>query len=92
MKQTWQQFWEFHLKHPIVYTLFEKFAFELINKGRTKLGSKMIIERIRWEMYTGSKDGKGFKINNNFTCYYSRLFAEKNPTFENYFVYKQIKK
>ena len=67
-----KRFKAFHEKYPQVYQLFEKFSIQLIEAGHKTLGSKMIIERIRWEYVTNSKDDEGFKINNNFTCYYSR--------------------
>ena len=43
------RFIKFNRDNPHVFDLYEKFAFELINKGYKRLGSKMIIERIRWE-------------------------------------------
>ena len=65
----YNKFLEFHREYPKVYELFEKFTLQLIYKGHTSLGAKMVIERIRWEMATdGSKDASGFKINNNFSC------------------------
>lgn len=88
---TYNKFLQFHQENPRVYELFEKFSIELIYKGLTKLGAKMIIERIRWEMVTGSKDQQGFKINNNYTCYYSRLFAKNKPQYAKYFDYREVK-
>lgn len=87
----YNKFLKFHHDNPRVYELFEKFSIELIYKGHVKLGAKMIIERIRWEMATGSKDDQGFKINNNYTCYYSRLFAQRKPQYAKYFDYREVK-
>jgi len=53
------KFLVFHSENPVVYRLFEKFALQLIDSGHDKLGAKMIIERIRWEMKTKSKDAAG---------------------------------
>lgn len=88
----YKHFLDFHIKFPQVYILFEKFALQLIAKGETKLGSKMIIERIRWEIKTNSKDNDGFKINNNFTAHYSRLFIKYNPLYKDYFEFREIKR
>lgn len=85
------KFLVFHSEHPQVYRLFEKFAKQLIENGFKKLGAKMIIERIRWEMSTKSKDAAGFKINNNYTCYYSRLFIKNNPEHSDKFEFREIK-
>ena len=42
------RFNDFNRKNPKVYELFKKFALEAIRNGHNKLGSKMIVERIRW--------------------------------------------
>ena len=91
-ESNYNRFLEFHAKYPKVYELFEKFTLQLIYNGHTRLGAKMIIERIRWEMATdGSKDAKGFKINNNYTCFYSRLFVRKNPKHSKIFEFREVK-
>lgn len=88
----YERFLRFHLKYPQVYRLFERFANQLLEKGHKTLGSKMIIERIRWEVATESMDDDGFKINNNYTCYYSRLFMDKNPMRKGCFETREIKR
>lgn len=88
----YEKFLRFHIKYPQVYRLFEKFAMQLISKGHKTLGSKMIIERIRWEVATESMDEDGFKINNNYTCYYSRLFMKNNPQYADCFETREIKR
>lgn len=88
----YSKFLVFHTQYPVVYRLFEQFSLELIGRGHKKLGSKMIIERIRWEIsLNGAKDGDGFKINNNYTCYYSRLFIRNNPQYRDYFEFREVK-
>ncbi len=86
------QFLSFHEKYPKVYDLYKAFCFQLINKAYTKIGSKMIIERIRWEIATGSKDDAGFKINNNYTAHYARLFVQEHPQYKDYFEFREIKR
>lgn len=87
----YDRFIEFHQQYPQVYLLYKKFALALINAGNTKLGSKMIIERIRWEYKTGSKDAEGFKINNNFTAHYARLFIKDHPQYKDFFEFRELK-
>lgn len=91
-RSNYKKFLDFHIQHPQVYILFEKFALQLIDVGHKKLGSKMIMERIRWEISTGSKDDDGFKINNNYTAHYSRLFAKNNPLYQDYFEFRTVRK
>ena len=88
----YKNFLHFHIKHPQVYLLFEKFAIQLIGSGKTKLGSKMIMERIRWEISTGAKDDDGFKINNNYTAYYSREFIKNHPEYTDHFEFREIRR
>jgi hypothetical protein len=88
-----QRFEEFHLTHPQVYLMFERFALALINKGHKKLGAKMIIERIRWEITFEQKpeDERGFKINNDFVAHYARMFIKNHPQYKDYFEFRIIK-
>jgi len=90
-KSIYDQFVRFHRQHPKVYELFKAFSLQLIKKGKTTLGAKMIIERIRWEMETGSHDEAGFKINNNYTAHYARLFMQEHKEYTGYFETREIK-
>lgn len=92
-RNNYVDFLDFHTKNPQVYLLFEKFALQLLNAGNEKLGAKMIMERIRWEISTGgAKDEHGFKINNNYTAYYSREFIKRNPKHKDCFEFRTIRK
>lgn len=86
-----EQFLNFHQQFPQVYVLFERFALRLLRMGHKKIGSKMIIERIRWEVATGSRDVDGFKINNNYTAYYARMFMDNNKEYKDCFETRTIK-
>lgn len=67
----------YHQSNPHIYEWFKRFAFEKIRRGSRRVGSKAIFERLRWEspaIATGE-----FKINNNFTAPYARLFMKEYP-------------
>lgn len=69
--------------NPQIWEYFKLFSLQMLNKGYKRIGSKMIFERIRWEtMITG--DGT-FKVNNNYTPYYSRKFELYYPEYEGVF-------
>lgn len=85
------RFVRFHQEYPKVYDLFKSFALQLIKKGHRKVGARMIIERIRWEFATGSKDDMGFKINNYFIAHYARLFLQENPQYKDYIETRSIR-
>ncbi len=81
-----EKFDEFHTLNPSVYTLFKKFAFEAIKAGRKRLSTKLIVERMRWEAYVDTAQTDEFKINNNHTAYYARLFMSDYPAYKDFFV------
>lgn len=90
-------FQKFHVEHPEVYEAFKKYAKDLI-KAQLKMGvpqiniktsSKLVINRIRWEMaevgqlvvdfnneHTKKMDYSDFKINDAFSSRYARLWCE----------------
>jgi hypothetical protein len=80
-------FLAYHKSNPEVWREFERFALEAANK-RKHYGAKSIMERVRWESEIAY--GKDFKANNNFTAYYSRIFAAKYPLFD-LFEFRKLK-
>lgn len=69
--------------NPQVWEYFKLFSLQMLNRGYKRIGSKMIFERIRWETMI-SGDGT-FKVNNNYTPYYSRKFEAEFPEHEGVF-------
>jgi hypothetical protein len=78
-----QAFQEYNEAHPEVYKTFEQMALALINKGVKHYGSKAIIEAIRY--HTSVSEGKEFKINNNITPLFARVFEDRNPQHKGFF-------
>lgn len=85
------RFKKFHEENPRLYMLFEMFALQLINSGHKRIGAKMIMERVRWEVWTGTKDDEGYKINNDFIAHYSRLFIKDHPKYQDVFETRILK-
>ena len=76
----------FNQKHPQVAKLFVRFALQAIGRGFCHYSAKSIFERIRWETDQADVDGKStFKLNNNYTCWYSRRFMEVYPQHAGFF-------
>lgn len=80
------KFEAFHAANPHVYSLFKRFAYEAFKAGATKISSKLIIERIRWETTISTTGagwhvaaGKKFLIDNRFTPWYARKFCTDFP-------------
>lgn len=85
-----ESFWLYHRQNPDVYKYFERFALHLLrDKKMKKIGAKMIMERVRWEVYIERRDE--YKINNNYTSQYARLFVRNHPEFYDRFEFRKIK-
>ncbi len=82
-------FSQYHSKNPQIYEEFKRFTFELINAGHRRLGSKQIVERIRWETMI-TTDGI-FKVNNNYTVDYAYLFEQDFPSYAGIFAHRSRK-
>ena len=77
---------KFSDKHPLVWDLFEKFAFDRINKGFKHYSNYAVFEQIRWHTDQADVDGKSeFKLNNNFPPFYARRFMKMYPEHEGFF-------
>ena len=50
-KTTREHFNEFHRKRPEIYDKFKRIAFDLLEKGSDRIGSKMIVEKIRYDSF-----------------------------------------
>lgn len=74
---------EYIKQNPKVWDYFQKFAFELINQGATRLGSKMLFERIRYEAKF-CKMGD-FKVNNDYSPEMARKFEKTFPQYKGIF-------
>lgn len=78
----------YHAENPQIYETFKAFAFQLIAAGVSKLSSYLIFERMRWETLVTGNDG--YKLNNNYRPYYSRLFMQDYPQYEGFFSIRSV--
>lgn len=81
---------EYIKQNPKVWDYFQKYAFELINQGATRLGAKMLFERIRYEA-TFQKMGD-FKVNNDYSPDMARKFEVVFPQYKGIFEKRICKK
>ena len=82
---------QYHKDNPDIWKAFEKFTLEAVAAGKKHYSSKSIFERIRWETEVEAKH-EIFKINNNFTPHYARIFEKKYPNLEGFFRKRKVKK
>lgn len=86
-----KQWWEWHLRNPEFYKMFERFTFEAISKGHHRLSAWLIVNRIRWETMIVTT-GDDYKIRNDYIALYSRYFMHKNPQYKGFFKTKLMKR
>lgn len=72
-----ENFLEFHSRNPAIYQYFRRFAIEMHERSRL-ISANMIVNRIRWEVMVNTGSGD-FKINNNFSSRYARMFIDEFP-------------
>ena len=85
-----EAFNEFHKENPRIYQYFKNYFMYLHKrKGWQRVSAKLIIERVRWEVLVKTSDPE-FKINNNFTAHYVRLFVKENPQYEKCFEFRKL--
>lgn len=84
------KFMAFHKKYPEIYEMFKKITFEAMKKGFKNYGAKGIVELIRWRT-KGEVKSDGYKINNNYTSYYVRLFEHEHPQYIGFFRKRSLK-
>jgi hypothetical protein len=97
-KQTGQTieeaFHQYDEENPHIYELFKKYLREWYrankNNKNAKTSSKLIINRIRWEVAVETT-GKDFKINDAFSAHYARKFATEYPGFAHIFEFREIR-
>jgi len=86
---------EYHEKNPHLYDEFERVTLLHIRMGFKNLSARHIIGVIRWETAKKALEQGDeielFKISNNITPFYSRLFMQRHPQHEGLFRMKSLK-
>ena len=78
-------------ENPEFYRLFEKFTFQAISRGHSRLSGWLIANRVRWET-TVVTTGDDYKISNDFIALFTRFFMVKNPEYIGFFRTKKMKR
>lgn len=86
----WEQFEKWHDANPHVWGLFVRFTTEAIAVGRPRFSSRTIIHRIRWYTNVETKAVDEYKINNNWSPYYARLFIHIYPQYNWLFELREV--
>jgi len=79
-----KKFREFHNDNPHVFDELLKMARQLKRLGHNKYSMKTLFEVVRWHRSLKTTDTE-FKLNNNFTAYYSRLVMVADSNLDGFF-------
>lgn len=81
-------FFRWHDKHISMWKAFQKKAFELLNQGKERIGSKSLFEKLREDPTIGKIDE--FKADNTFTAMWARCLTYKYPVFRSKILFKAV--
>lgn len=84
-------FVKFHQANPGVWSLFRQYTFEIIRAGRRHYSADAILHRIRWHVDLETRGSDRFKINNNHSAYYGRMFMKFYPEHKGFFRVREVK-
>lgn len=73
----------FHRSNPHIYAKIVELARAAKRKGK-RVGMRLLIEVVRWDVMMETDSSDEFKINNNFAPEYARMMDD-DPEFAGYF-------
>jgi hypothetical protein len=80
-----ERFTAFHEKNPWVFRMLESLTNDLVARGRTRIGLKMLVEVLRWQYWRQTDSDEPFKLPNEFTSRYARLLIAEHPEWDGMF-------
>jgi hypothetical protein len=82
-------FLQYHRDNPHIYEAFRRITIRAIQRGYRHWGAKGAFEVLRWE--TGVAGNDEYKVNNNYTPLYARMFANEYPEHAGFFRVRESK-
>ena len=87
--RAWQKF---HSNNPWVLPLLIKLSLELKRAGATQWSMRGLFHQVRRDLQLKIKgDQSSFKLNNNYSPYYSRLIMRLKPELKDFFVVREMR-
>lgn len=74
---------------PMIWSEFVRVTLRLIGAGRTHYSADAIMHVVRFERAVSSKDGEGYKINNNHVTHVARAFVRAYPEHGSFFTFRE---
>lgn len=92
MVKDWEAVFEaYHASNPQLYSMFKKFAYELLVIGKKRISHGTIIERLRWETIINKTAAGEFKVNQNFGRPMARRMVREFPKLDGVFEFREFK-
>jgi hypothetical protein len=82
-------FEKYHAANPEIWEKFKELTFQLIKAGRKHFSADAILHTIRFN--TAIRGGQDYKLNNNYSSMYSRLFTSNFPEHKDFFEQRILK-
>jgi len=83
-----KRFIDHHVANPQMWRTYEELALRTAEKGTGSAGPNALIEQLRWSACDVGDPDDGFRINDAYTSFYSRMFAFAHPQHSGLFRYK----
>jgi len=83
-----QRFERFHQRNPHVYEAIVRLAYSAKHNGARRWSIDAIFHILRAD-YMFRTRGDTYKLNNDYTSYYSRLITQQEPTLRDFFEQRQ---
>ena len=90
MRRLEAEFATFHADNPHVYELFKRFINDVLRAGFQHYSARAIFHRIRWFTHIETSDPT-FKINNNHSPYYARMWMQDYPAHDGFFRIRELR-
>tara|TARA_Y100000593_G_scaffold74079_1_gene136179 strand:- start:701 stop:1123 length:423 start_codon:yes stop_codon:yes gene_type:complete len=90
----WEKFKSLHKNKPEIYKEFCRVTDALISRGHKQYSAYGVMHIVRfsvWKEGVTMQPEEDFKISNNMTPFYARLYIRDFPEHEDFFVTKPIK-
>jgi hypothetical protein len=75
----------YHKAHPEIYEEFKRRVSQLWNSGKRHYSADGILHVIRFHTALTGKPRDSYKINNNFSSFYVRLWQKEHPERADFF-------
>lgn len=83
------RFKKFHLENPHIWKEFKRRVAQAMRAGVRFYSARVIIEVVRWHFDVETK-GNPFKVNNDWSPLYARLFVYNYPRHADFFEFREV--